>query len=815
MKPSIHYKVGVQRIFFVLVLAYLVICPAYAQDNSPCTIKGAVIDQTTKHPVKFVNVILRRQTDSVIVTGIATDSAGGFALAPIPEGYYFITFRLIGYREKSTPSFFIDANHKHLNLGEVMLIPKSVKMKTVEVWSTRLLQNNGFEKKVYNVGQDMTGNAGSASDVLQNVPSLNVDIDGTVTLRGSSDVTIMIDGRTSPLMEKNSAIVLQEIPASSIERIEVMTNPSAKYKPEGTSGIINIITRKNTSPGINCDVGANTGNEDRYNANVHLNYNPGGFNIFGSYAIRKDNRNRFTTDNRRQVDSSSILSFYNQNLNSYSRPLSHLASLGIDGSLDDQNRIGLSGNFFHNGFTRTDNSNQVLLNTFGAPINRYNRDRIDYEFEGEFGFTGYAEHAFEENGHNLKLEFDYTRSPEQEDNYYTNRYNLPLSALSFDNTRITTGDNHSRITLDYKDPLSEGSTLEAGYSGEFNGNNFDYFAQNFDAGRNFFVTNTNQTNRFLYDESINAMYATFKQSFGAFGFEAGARVERAVVKSNLVTLDSIIDNGYNNLYPSLHLSYTLNPGAELQMSYSRRVHRPETEDINPFTDFRDPRNISVGNPTLLPEYIQSVELGCQFRNDLISILPSVYYHFTVNRFAAIRHAINDTLILTTHENFSNDQASGVEIVLSADLSDFLTVHWNANAFMEQIDAANLGYPGTKSIDTWSSALTLGVNLTGSSRMQIISTTNSSRLTPQGDFSPNYLCNVGFQQQFMDKQLTMVFTVTDIFKTMKRELALDTPWLIQDVVNTTDSRIMYFGLTYHFGISGKSNTEEQFHYDYNY
>ncbi|MFI5251616.1 MAG: TonB-dependent receptor domain-containing protein [Bacteroidota bacterium] len=803
-----------QNILLSIILVLVFLTPSLAQDNSPWTIKGAVIEQGTSHPLQFVNVILRNQLDSAIITGKATDSIGRFELTPIPEGKYFITFRLIGYRDKSTLKFVIDSKHKHLNLGEVKLVPTTVNLKEVDVSAAKSLQNNAFDKKVYNVDQDMMSKAGSASDLLQNVPSINIDIDGTVSLRGSANVAIMVDGRSSPLMDKNSAIVLQEMPASAIEKIEVMTNPSAKYKPEGTSGIINIVTRKNTTSGINGDVGANTGNQDRYNANVRLNYNPGGFNLFGSYAIRKDNRNRFTTDNRLQVDSTSTITYYDQNLSSYSRPLSHLASLGFDGSLDGGYAFGLSGNYFHNGFTRTDNSGQLLLNTGGVVLNNYNRDRIDYEYEEEYGFTGYAEHAFQEKDHNLKLEFDHTRSPEQEDNHYTNTYAVPLSANTFDNTRITTGDDHSRITLDYSNPLDGKSAFEAGYSGEFNSNDFDYLVQQFNASQNLFMTDTLKTNRFLHDESFNAVYATYKRSFGAFGVQAGARWEHADVKSNLVTRDSVFDNIYNNIYPSLHLSYGLSQSAELQMSYSRRVHRPETEDLNPFPDYRDPRNLTEGNPMLQPEYIHSVELGCQLRYDLISVLPAIYYHYTVNRFTSIKHVLSNTQTLTTHENLSNDQAGGMEVVLTADLGDFFTAHWNGNAFMEQIDATNLGYPGTKSITTWSSSLTLGMNFNGTSRMQVVSSNNSSRLTPQGEFSPSYLCNIGFQQEFMDKQLTIVLTVTDIFKTMKRELELNTPVLNQNVLNTRDSRIIYFGLTYHFGVSVKHDKEEQFHYEDN-
>jgi outer membrane cobalamin receptor len=224
--------------------------------------------------------------------------------------------------------------------------------------------------------------------------------------------------------------------------------------------------------------------------------------------------------------------------------------------------------------------------------------------------------------------------------------------------------------------------------------------------------------------------------------------------------------------------------------------------------------VQAGNPKLLPEYIHSVEFGCQFQNELISVLPALFYRYTYNRATTVTRFLNDTTLLTTRENLSNDQSGGVELIVSATLGNLLSANWSGNGFYDQIDATNLGYTGRKSIVTWTSAFTCNINLTKSSRIQINSNYNSARLTPQGEFSPSYVVNTGVRQDLMEGKFSLVFTAADIFKTLKRQLDLNIPQLLQTVTNTRDSRIFYLGFTYHFGTPPKKMKEEQLHYDDN-
>lgn len=762
--------------------------------------------------MEYVNVVLRHRSDSSLATGQVSDKDGKFNFTNVQGGEYFVHFSMVGFAEKSTDFFIIDPRHQKLNLGTITLVASAVKLNEVVVTAEKPLFTTSVDRKVYNVDQDVMSKSGSASELLQNIPSVQVDIDGNVSLRGSTSVSFLVNGKPSSLMDRNSADALQQMPASSIEKIEVITNPSAKYNPEGASGIINIVMKKNVDFGINGNVGANLGNAGRYNGSVRLNYNPGAVNLFGSYSLRKDNRNRASSDVRVQYDSASIPSYYDGQLGSFATPLANNVEAGVEVHADKMNEFGASGNYFANTFTRTDELVNLTRDYSSAIVESYTRNRYDPEYEKEYGFSSYLQHNFLTDEHTLRLEYTYSRSPEQEDNHYSNVYTVPAIPTTYDNTVIRQDDKRNRLTLEYSHPIDDETSLEAGYNGDFDSDDLDFHAEYFDPAQGTFIKDTMKTNQFLYDGDIQALYATFKHSFGDFGFLGGLRAEQSFISSNLVTTNLVVTNNYFNWYPSLHLSLKLTPAAELQLSYSKRTNRPRAEDLNPFPEYRDPRNVSAGNPYLLPEFVHSLEFGCQFQSDLVSVFPSLFYKYTYNRFTNVTSSINDTTLLTTRQNLASEQSGGLEVILSGNVGEFLAVHWNSTAYQSQIDASNLGYSDKKSIFTWTSGLTCNLTLAKGSRFQVNTNYNSARLTPQGEFSPSYVVNCGYRQDLMESKLTLTLTLSDIFKTLKRELQLDTPELNQTVIGTRDSRIIYFGFTYHFGEPPKKAKDDQMKYE---
>ncbi|MGD0339610.1 MAG: outer membrane beta-barrel family protein [Bacteroidota bacterium] len=799
-------------LFSILVLFSLNVV---AQNHYMGRITGTVLIESTKKPLEFVNVIVLSKSDSLLVTGAVTDNRGYYEIVNIPVGEYFIKYSLLGYEERQSKNFAVDTQQREMDFGKTYLKESAVLMGEVTVTTQKMILNTSIDRKVYNVQQDILSKTGSASDLLQNIPSVQVDIDGTVSLRGSENVLILLNGKPSPLMGKNRAEVLQQMPASSIEKIEVITNPSAKFKPDGTSGIINIVMKKDAGSGLNGTLSGNAGNHDRYNGNINLNYNPGTYNIFGSYSIRQDERNSFTTDRRMQYDSTGrFTGYHNEDGSSTSRPLSHIVVLGMDYRLDTANSFGFSGNYRYRGFTRTETSAKVTRDVGSVITEDYDRLRYDPEYEKEMGGNAYFQHNFDGEDHKLRAEFTASHQPELEDNHYTNVYRFPAASTQYDNMRIDQNENQNQLTVDYSNKLTETSTIEAGYAGNFNKRDMDYHGEYLDAHQRQFVTDLQKTSHFIYNETIHALYATYESSIGSLGFLGGLRVEQSFIHANLVSRDSIITNDYLKLYPTLHLSYHISPGTELQLNYSRRANRPEGDDLNPFPEYQDPRNVRAGNPRLMPELIHSVEFGFQWQNDNLTIVPSVFYRNRHNGFTRVTTSLNDTTLLTTQANLASDESAGFDLVVSGNAGNTFSANFSANAFYEQIDASNLGFSDRKSTTTWSGSLNCNLNLASATMIQMNSNYRSSRLTPQGEFKPSFVMNLGVRQDLFDEKLSVVLTVSDILKTLKREMNLDTPWLNQNTVNNRDTRIIYFGLTYHFGTQAKKSKEKSLQYDNN-
>src|SRR5258706_8862867 len=306
-------------------------------------ITGDVQDRFSKQPIEFATIQLLKAADSAVILTTVSDRKGKFVLDKVANGNYVLRFSFIGYEKTIMP---VRVNQKKENVGTIEIGIASKDMGEVTVTSRKSLLNTSIDRKVYNVTQDLMAQSGSASDILKNIPSVEVDIEGEVSLRGSTDVLILINGRPSPLMGRPRAEVLQQLPANSIERIEVITNPSARYKPDGTSGIINIVLKKNIKGGWNGSVVANAGNNERYNGGVSLNYKPGKLNVFGNYNIRRDKRVRLSNMNRQYLDSAGKTeSYYMEDWQSPARPLSNIVTLGADYTLNEHNTVGISGNY--------------------------------------------------------------------------------------------------------------------------------------------------------------------------------------------------------------------------------------------------------------------------------------------------------------------------------------------------------------------------------------------------------------------------------------------------------------------------------------
>ncbi|HYK77539.1 MAG TPA: TonB-dependent receptor [Daejeonella sp.] len=780
-----------------------------AQVNFKGSVQGNTLEKSSGKPLEYVNIVLLNQADSSLVKGMLTDARGKFHFQNLAKGNYFIRANFMGYRTVRSENFKIDDAHLQINLKNLLMQTSETHLEEVQITARQNVINNSIDRKVYNVEQDLMSKSGSASDILQSVPSVSVDMEGNVSLRNSG-VTILINGKASPLMDKSQSVVLQQLPANSIERIEVITNPSAKYKPDGVGGIINIILKKNTRQGFNGILSANGGNDQRYNANTSLNYNPGKFNLFGSFSVRQDDRQRLLSDTRFQTNSSNEVINFQENFIGKNRPFAQIANLGLDYNFNKQISAGLSGNYFHRKMAKDENSLKQMLLSNGTVSENYNRKRLNDEYEDQSGISAYYHQRFKKEDHELKIAMNLAHSPEVEDNRYTNFYQIPAKANTLDNTLIKQTSDENQISVEYAYPLSEDSKLEAGYAGQFNKTDMDFFGENFDAQQNRFITDLQKTNRFIYHENIHAAYISFNQSFIRFGLLGGLRAEQADIRSNLVSTGQIIPNSYFKVYPTLHLSYKLKEKQELQLNYSRRVNRPEGDDLNPFAEYRDSRNLRVGNPHLQPEMIHSAELGYQIKGNRLNITPGIFYKAKYNGMTSITRALNDSTFLTTKENLSKDQSLGLEFIASMNINNLITANLSTNTFFNQIDASNLGYSNKKSTVSWNATLSSNYSISKSSMLQVNAIYRSARLSPQGRFYPSFVLRTGYKQDILKNKASLYLTISDLLKSLRQETLLNTTGFSQHQIMENNSRVVYLGFTYHIG--KKSKKKDTFQYD---
>ncbi len=799
------------RYYFIFIFSFN-INALYAQQGKTM-LSGTVVDKTSGQPIEFVSVALLNKKDSITVRGVITDKKGKFSLENILPGNYTVRYTYIGYNSTYVQHVNITGGQKSLNLGNIELSNDIKKLNEVVVSSTKTTLNTSIDRKVYNVDQDIMSRSGAASDILKNIPSVEVDIDGQVSLRGSADVMILINGKISPLMGKTRADVLQSLPANTIQRIEVITNPSARYRPDGTSGIINIVLKKNTKPGWNGTVTGNAGNMDRYNGMMSLNYNPGKINLFGSYNLRQDNRNRTNKIDRIYFDSAGkVSSYFKETGTSKQRPVSQVVNLGADFNLNEYNSFGISGNYFSRKQTKHDVLNKFTYDDQNSLTENYDRFRYDPEYEWQINGNAFFEHKFKKEDHGIRIEFTGSGSDELEDNHYWNVYYLPKRTTEFDNTRIKQADNENQVTIDYTLPINKSSKLEAGFDGSINTKDQIFYGEYYDTARGKFIKDPVKSNQFLYKEIIQAVYITYQKSYKAFGFEAGLRAEQVNINGNLVTLDSLIRNNYFKLYPTLHLSYEIDDDNELQLNYSRRINRPDPDELNPFPEYRDPRNLQAGNPALLPEIIHSVEVGYKWRNNNYSFVPGFYYRYKTNGFTQVIKPVDDSTLLVTQENLANEQSAGLELIFSAKAGKFFNGNMSGNIFYNQIDASSLGYSQTKSIVSFSANMNTTFTVTKNTMIQLSANYRSARLTPQGKLYPRVIANIGIRQDMLKKKLALTLTVSDLFASGKDKRDYNTAYLKQTSIGRRDVQIFYIGVSYRFGRTIKTNKEEKLQFD---
>ncbi len=798
-----------QKLNLIIILLFLSV-NLWGQNKGTGKITGIIVESSNGNPVEYASIQLLKTVDLLIVDGTISDNKGNFSLTNLAIGEYSLVVSFMGFEKLQLPKISLTKEQPSLFFGKVSLKASSLAVEEVTVEGKRSTYTQTIDKKIFSVGDDLTSSSGSVSDLMQNIPSLQVDMEGNVSLRGSDNVQILINGKPSAMMGKNRAMVLQQLPANSIERIEIITNPSAKYKPDGTAGIINLILKKERKQGFNGTLMANTGTDNRYNTSTAFNYNRNGVNIFGSYGFRLDRRDRISKDNYIKTDSlTREKSFQYQSTDSKARPTSHIAQTGIEWEINDKNSMEASVNYNYMSFTRIDTTATRNLDKNQLPTNNYDRYRHDDEYEKELEWAAKYTRKIGED-QEFSIDFTHNAQKEQEDNKFTNKYLVPVKPGSKDNTLIWQANSENMLRFNYLRPSGDDSELELGYEMQADKSDLNFQAEYLEGST--WVHDKVKSNKFLFDETIHAFYATDKQTFGKFGVLAGLRAEQSILNSHLITIDSIVPNNYFSVYPTLHTSFNFSETSQWQLNYSKRIRRPEGDDLNPFPEYRDPYNIQAGNPKLKPEQIHSIETGYLYHEGANTLSATVYYRHTYNKMTEITRFIKGNILLTTKENLASSSATGAEAIVNRTFGKFATTNLNINGYWNTLDASNLGYSASKTAFSWNAALNTNFNFTKLMMMQINTRYTSAILTPQGERQPTFIVNAGARYEVFKRKASVLLTVSDLFDSYRSRTIIDTPTLHRETESRRAPRIFYLGFVVHFGKTTKNGKETQLKYE---
>jgi outer membrane receptor protein involved in Fe transport len=653
-----------------------------------------------------------------------------------------------------------------------------------------------IDRNSYSVANDLQATTGSISDALRNVPSLEVDVNGNVALRGDPNVTVLIDGKPSGQFEgENRAQALQNLPADQIDRVEVITNPSAAFDPNGSAGIINLITKKTRKPGMNGTVRANVGSQGRQNAGVSASYRSGKVTLSGDANVRHDS---IKQDFRREREITEATGVVRESLQDGTQGgRINVASLrgGLDYDLDKDTRASFEVRY--NRFDFRDRSYETFAETAGGRLTEsYDRFGLTNQDSEQVAATVRLHHSFGDD-HTLDLDFGQDRNTFSQRRAATSVLRTATGPTPFEFIRGEADFRKTTAKLEYARPLPGSAKLKLGYSLEADDN--DYVNSGL-RGQSAATASPDPAliNTFLFDRQVHALYGTYERPFGKLSVLAGLRLEVTPIDLNQVTQAIKARNDDTSLYPSLHLSYALTDDQKLKASYSKRIQRPNPFDYNPFRVYQDPQNFRAGNPALEPQKTDSYELGYEYRKAGQIYQATAYYRDVRDSVTDVVRDLGGGVFLTTRDNLGKSRTAGLELVANGRFSRTLTYNLSGNAYWTEIDGRGAGVGG-RVRDGWtmSGRGNLSWQATSADFLQLNVFLNGERLLPQGFQKPMGAVNFGYRHKFNDR-LSAVATVQDVFSTIKFKAVIDTPALRDVQVFEPQARGVFVGFTYAFG-----------------
>ncbi|WP_417866244.1 TonB-dependent receptor domain-containing protein [Xanthomarina gelatinilytica] len=771
------------KILFSFLFTFLSFATMQAQKD--VTITGKVIDKTTGQPLEYATVAFFSKAENRIVTGGITNEAGNFSI-PVPSGTYDISIEFISFKKQTIPDQKLSTDK---NLGTLSLEADTEALDEIEIIAEKTTVEIKLDKKIYNVGKDLTVRGGTVSDVLDNVPSVSVDVEGNVALRGNENVRILINGKPSGLVGINSTDALRQLPAESIERVEVITSPSARYDAEGTAGILNIILRRSKLQGLNGAITTNVGWPKSAGISGNINYRTGDLNIFNttSYDYREvpGNSSSYTRYFNREFDDNGNLivddpDTYLDETNDYDRVRKGLSTnFGVEWYITDS--ASLTGAVsYRNGDNESNTTNTLIyLDENQEFVSQNNRFDPEEETDNVLQYSVNFTKNFDDGGHKLTMDFQYEDNSEDE-----------FSAVfvqGVNSERVSTLEDQSRILLqaDYVLPIGEKSQFELGYRGNFNNQDTDYTVEFLNETTNEFELSTGLSNFLNYREYVNAAYSQFGSKVGSkFSYLLGLRLESTRITIDQPTSGDYSKNDYTGLFPTVNLSYELSENENVTLGYSRRIQRPRSWFINPFPSRSSVTSIFRGNPELAPSYSGLFDLGYYKKFGKVSLNTSAYYQHATDVFSFISFDTGETVdvngqtfsvIERTPINLAEEDRYGFEFTLTYNPIRKWNINANFNIFRQSITGTD---PNGFSLDndntSWFARLNNKYTLPGKIEWQTSLNYRGPSEDAQNKREGVFSANMAFSRDIFNENASIALNVSDLLNSRKRTMDTTTP-----------------------------------------
>lgn len=780
-----------------LLLAILFFSTFFSfSQNKNFSITGAVKNELGESMI-FVKCKLYT-SDSTFVKGTETDLNGNYLFTALKNGNYFVKLAFIGYQTK-TVSISLESGKEEKKLNPVVLIKEVIQTtEDVVITAQKKLIETTIDKKIYDPSQDLSTQGGTVEDILRNVPSVEVDESGTISLRGNSNVTILVDGLPSTLTSGN----LDALPANSIDRIELVTNPSAKYDPDGTAGIINIVLKKQKLRGVNGSVSLNAGTGPVLNGNVNFNARNEKVNFFFSYGARhyQGYRNSYSYWD---TDLGDTLLELNQLREGTDLNQNQNMRIGADFSLKNKQTFGFSVN--GNIGLRERTGNQINNRLYNTDLNDYwNRLSRDPIKRKSIDFTLNYLKKFKDKSGDLKLSANQSFGNTDTEGFYEERYYTDFGN-EFKRAFLQEINNQSKnnvftAALDITKYFEKERKLE--YGAKYIQRSLDKtaYSESYDTLTESYAPDLNLNNQFVYDESIFAAYGIYGRQINKFGYQLGLRLEQAFTSPRLITTNENYENNYFSIFPSANVLYKLKEEHTVTLSYSRRINRPSARTLNPFPSFSDPLNLRVGNPDLNPEYINAYELVSQRDWKKINLTTSLYVRHTTSQIQRIKEFYDNGTSAVTYKNLDDAYNYGLEVI-----GVYKPFKWwrnlisfNGYGISIQDDGSTPNLVNNQGF-SWNVKLNSSFTFwNNSTTFQVSTAYVAKRITAQGWVKPRRGLDLSLQRKFFNNKFTVGLRVSDVFDNQGFEYQVEQGNLIQNSEFKWQTRRFYLNLSYRFG-----------------